>query len=79
MSILHQKLSISSEIPFEQLHSNLPTINGRNFLIIKDQYSCWPDVIPFPNKNTTARPVVNIIINLVSQMVLSNLLCLDNK
>jgi hypothetical protein len=29
-------------------------VNGRDFLIIANQYSGWPDVIPFPNKNTTA-------------------------
>ena len=47
--------------PFEQLHSDLATINGRDFLIIADQYSGWPDVIPFPNKNTTARRVVDAV------------------
>ena len=41
--------------PFEQLHSDLDTINGRDFLIIADKYSGWPDVIPFPKKHTTAR------------------------
>jgi hypothetical protein len=44
---------------FEQLHFDLDTINGRDFLIISDQYSGWPDVIPFSNKNTTARRVVD--------------------
>jgi hypothetical protein len=47
--------------PFEQLHSDLATINGCDFLIITDQYSGWPDVIPFPNKNTTARRVVDAV------------------
>jgi transposase InsO family protein len=47
--------------PFEQLHSDIATVNGRDFLIIADQYSGWPDVIPFPNKNTTARRVVDAV------------------
>jgi transposase InsO family protein len=47
--------------PFEQLHSDFAIINGRDFLIIADQYSGWPDVIPFPNKNTTARRVVDAV------------------
>ena len=46
---------------FEQLHSDLATINGRDFLIIADQYSGSPDVIPFPNKNTTALRVVDAV------------------
>lgn len=47
--------------PFEQLHSDITTFNGCDFFIIADQYSGWPDVIPFPNKNTTARLIVNAI------------------
>ena len=48
--------------PFQQLHSDLAKINGHDFLIIADQYSGWPDVIPFPNKNTTAaRRVVDAV------------------
>jgi hypothetical protein len=47
--------------PFEQLHSDIATVNGRDFLIIADQYSGLPDVIPFPNKNTTARRVVDAV------------------
>jgi transposase InsO family protein len=48
--------------PFQQLHSDLATINGHDFLIIADQYSGWLDVIPFPNKNTTAaRRVVDAV------------------
>ncbi|KZR98427.1 Uncharacterized protein APZ42_006162, partial [Daphnia magna] len=47
--------------PFEQLHSDIATVNGRDFLIIADQYSGWPDDIPFPNKNTTARRVVDAV------------------
>ena len=47
--------------PFEQLHSDLATIDGRDFLIIADQYSGWPDVIPFPNKYTTARHFLDAV------------------
>jgi hypothetical protein len=45
--------------PFEQIHMDIASVNGRDFLILVDQYSGWPDVIPFKNKNTTARRIVD--------------------
>ena len=45
--------------PFEQIHADLATIRGRDFLILVDQFSGWPDVVPYLNKNTTARRVID--------------------
>jgi transposase InsO family protein len=38
---------------------NIASVNGRDFLILVDQYSRWPDVIPFKDKNTSARRIVD--------------------
>ena len=45
--------------PFEQIHADLGTVNGRNFLIMVDQFSGWPHVVPFANMNTSARQVID--------------------
>ncbi len=47
--------------PFEQLHADLGEIEGRHFLTIVDQFSGWPHVVPFPNKNTTARRTIDAV------------------
>lgn len=44
--------------PFEQIHTDLAEVQGRHFLILVDQFSGWPDVVPFPNKNTTSAAIV---------------------
>ena len=36
-------------------------IRGRHFLTIVDQFSGWPHVVPFPNKNTTARHTIDAV------------------
>jgi hypothetical protein len=53
----HQKASR----PFEFIHADLGCHNGRDFLIIADQFSGWPHVVPFPDKNTSARKVVDAL------------------
>lgn len=45
--------------PFEQIHADLGEVNGRNFLIMVDQFSGWPHVVPFTNTNTSARQVID--------------------
>ena len=40
--------------PFEQIHADLGEVNGRNYLIMVDQYSGWPHVIPFKDVNTSS-------------------------
>ena len=45
--------------PFEQIHADLGEVNGRNYLIMVDQYSGWPHVIPFKDVNTSARQVIH--------------------
>lgn len=47
--------------PFEQLHADLDEVNGRNYLIMVDQYSKWPHVIPFKDVNTSTRQVIHEI------------------
>lgn len=44
---------------FEQIHADLATFNGRDFLIVADQLSDFSHVVPFPNKNTSARKIVD--------------------
>jgi len=44
--------------PFEQIHADLGEVNGRQFLIMVDQFSGWPHVIPFTN-HPSARQVVD--------------------
>lgn len=39
--------------PFEFLHADLGEDDGRHFLVIIDQFSGWPHVTMFQNKNTT--------------------------
>ena len=45
--------------PFEQIHADLATIRNRDFLILADQFSGWPHVVPFPDKHTTARRTID--------------------
>jgi hypothetical protein len=45
--------------PFEFVHAYLGCHNGRDFLILADQFSGWPHVVPFPDRNTSARKVVD--------------------
>jgi hypothetical protein len=39
---------------------DIASVNRHDFLILVDQYSGWPDVIPFKNKNTTARRIADV-------------------
>ncbi len=45
--------------PFEQIHTDFATINNRDFLILVDQFRGWPHVVPFRNKNTSARRTID--------------------
>ena len=45
--------------PFEQIHTDLCEMNGRHFLVLVDQFSGWPHVVPFENTNTTTKKVVD--------------------
>jgi hypothetical protein len=45
--------------PFEFLHADLGEVEGRHFLVIVDQFSDWPAVTMFADKNTTARRLIN--------------------
>ena len=47
--------------PFEQLHADLGEIKGRHLLVIVDQFSGWPHVVTFPDKNTTARRTIDAV------------------
>ena len=44
--------------PFEQVHADLGSVNGRHFLTIVDQFSGWPHVVPFQDSNTTTRRLI---------------------
>ena len=44
--------------PFEFLHADIGEDDGRHFLVIIDQFSGWPHVVLFPNKNTTANRLI---------------------
>ena len=44
--------------PFEQIHADLGTVDGRNYLIMVDQFSGWPHVVAYPNINTSAKQVI---------------------
>lgn len=47
--------------PFEQVHADIGTVNGRHFLIMVDQFSGWPHVVAFPNKYTTSRRIIDAL------------------
>ena len=47
--------------PFEQVHASYGSFNGRQILVIVDQFSEWPHVVPFQNCNTTARRLINAV------------------
>lgn len=44
---------------FEEIHADLGEIKGRNFLIMVDQFSGLPHVVPYVNKNTSASRVID--------------------
>ena len=45
--------------PFEQIHADLCSVNSRHYLVMVDQFSGWPQVVAFPDENTTARLLIN--------------------
>ena len=45
--------------PFEFIFADLGTFRGRDFLIIADQFSGWPQVYPFPKTNTSSRRIID--------------------
>ena len=45
--------------PFEQVHGDLGSHNGRHFLVLVDQYSGWPHVVAFQDVNTSAKRVIS--------------------
>ena len=44
--------------PFEHVHADIGTINGRDFLVIVDGFSGWPHVAMFSDGNTSARKII---------------------
>jgi len=47
--------------PFEQVHGDLGSFNGRHFLVLVDQYSGWPHVVAFSDSNTSAKRVITAV------------------
>lgn len=47
--------------PFEQVHADFAEVRNRHFLVIVDQYSGWPHVIPFGSTSTTAKQLVDAV------------------
>jgi hypothetical protein len=45
--------------PFQCIHADIGEDDGRQFLVIVDQFSGWPDVTLYDDKNTTANRLVN--------------------
>ena len=45
--------------PFQFVHADLGEDDGRHFLAIVDQYTGWPDVTVYGDKNTTASRLAN--------------------
>ena len=47
--------------PFEFVFADLCTFRGRDFLVVADQYSGWPQVYPFPDNNTSSRRIIDAL------------------
>lgn len=47
--------------PFEFIFADLGTFRNRDFLIVADQFSEWPHVVPFADTNTSARRVIDAL------------------
>lgn len=47
--------------PFEFVFADLGTNRGRDFLIVADQFSGWPQVYLFPDTNTSASRVIDAL------------------
>jgi hypothetical protein len=45
--------------PFQFIHADIGEEDGRQFLVIVDQFTGWPDVALYDDKNTTANRLVN--------------------
>ena len=52
------QLRVVATRPFEQIHADLCSVNRRHYLVIVDQFSGWPQVVAFPDENTTARRLI---------------------
>lgn len=47
--------------PFEFVFADLGQYRGRDFLIVTDQFSGWPQVYPFPDTNTLTPTVIDAL------------------
>jgi hypothetical protein len=47
--------------PFQFVFVDLGAFRGRDFLIVADQFSGWPQVFPFPDTNTSSRLVIDAL------------------
>jgi hypothetical protein len=47
--------------PFEFVFVDLGAYHGRDFLIVADQFSGWPQVFPFSDTNTSMRRVIDAL------------------
>jgi hypothetical protein len=45
--------------PFQFVFVDLGAFRGRDFLIVADQFSGWPQVFPFPDTNTSSRRAID--------------------
>ena len=47
--------------PFEQIHADLCTVNGKHYLVLVDQLSGWPHVTAFNDVNTSTKKVIESV------------------
>ena len=65
--------------PFQFVHADIGEDDGRQFLVIVDRFSGWPDVTIYDDKNTTANLLVNSCRTLFATMGAPKGLWSDNQ
>ena len=62
--------------PFQKVGMDLCTLGSKNYLIIVDYFSCYPEV--FLMSCTTARSVINVLKQTFARFGIPSILCSDN-
>ena len=53
------QLRVEATRAFEEMHADVCSVNSRHYLVMVDQLSGWPQLVPFPNENTRVHRLIN--------------------
>lgn len=64
------------DYPWQRIATNLFTLNGNNYLVVVDYFSCYPEVIQL--RSTTSKTIINILKSLFTRHGIPEIVRSDN-